>query len=258
MLTEKRQRVIEGYLDEHDFCQVTELCHLTQTSESTIRRDLIQLEKAGVLTRVHGGARSIRDFSRDVSQHVRFGRNHQAKIAIARYAAQKVQPGSYIFIDAGTTTYEMVPFLAQIRDLTIVTNGLETALCALGHQIETILIGGRIKADTHAGIGTFALKQLATMNFTASFIGANGLDAQGHLMTPEAEEAAIKAAEMAQAQTTYVLMDASKIGERHFVTFGQANQATIITSQLSQAAKAAIPADIRLEEAIIHDLYSYR
>ncbi|GFZ26380.1 DeoR/GlpR family DNA-binding transcription regulator [Lactobacillus corticis] len=250
MLTEERQSLIERYVNEHELCRVSELCKLTATSESTIRRDLIQMEESGILKRVHGGARSVHNFSRDVSQHVRFTMNHAEKIAIARYAAKKVHPGDYIFIDAGTTTYEMVPFLADVRDVTIVTNGLETALCALSHNIETILIGGRVKADTHASVGAFALQQIATMNFSASFIGVNGINDNGELTTPEAEEAAMKTAEIQHADRAFVLADASKFGQRDFVSFGHASETTIITNKLSKSIKAAIPADIKLEEVI--------
>lgn len=115
----------------------------------------------------------MKNFSRDVSQNVRFNLNHDAKIEIAKYAAEHfVHSGDNIFIDAGTTTYEMVPFLAEIPDVKIITNGVETALCSLNYGIETILIGGKVKDDTHAVIGQTALKQIKGMNFSASFIGA--------------------------------------------------------------------------------------
>ena len=122
MLTEARQNMIENYVNQHGLCRVNELCELTDTSESTIRRDLIQMEESGTIKRVHGGARSVKNFSRDVSQHIRFNLNHKSKVKIARYAAEKVQAGDDIFIDAGTTTYEMVAFLADIPNLTIITN----------------------------------------------------------------------------------------------------------------------------------------
>lgn len=54
MLTEERQQMIAHYVDEHQICRVTELCRLTSTSESTIRRDLSEMEDRGLLKRVHG------------------------------------------------------------------------------------------------------------------------------------------------------------------------------------------------------------
>lgn len=250
MLTQERQSLIEDYVNQHELCRVSELCKLTDTSESTIRRDLIQMEKDGILKRVHGGAQSVKHFSRDVSQNVRFSLNHEDKIKIAKYAAQHfVHQGDNIFIDAGTTTYEMVPFLADVPNVKIITNGVETALCSLNHGIKTILIGGKVKDDTHAVVGQNALAQIKGLNFSVSFVGANGIEKNGNLTTPDPEEAAIKAAEIQQASRSYVLLDHSKIGERNFAVFANTKDVTVVTDKLNSSQKTALPADINLEEA---------
>lgn len=250
MLTQERQSLIEDYVNQHELCRVSELCKLTDTSESTIRRDLIQMEKDGILKRVHGGAQSVKHFSRDVSQNVRFSLNHEDKIKIARYAVEHfVHQGDNIFIDAGTTTYEMVPFLADVPNVKIITNGVETALCSLNHGIKTILIGGKVKDDTHAVVGQNALAQIKGLNFSVSFVGANGIEKNGNLTTPDPEEAAIKAAEIQQASRSYVLFDHSKIGERNFAVFANTKDVTVVTDKLNSSQKTALPADINLEEA---------
>lgn len=250
MLTQERQSLIEDYVNQHELCRVSELCDLTATSESTIRRDLIQMEKDGLLKRVHGGAQSVKHFSRDVSQNVRFSMNYDTKIAIAKYAVEHfVHQGDNIFIDAGTTTYEMVPFLVEIPNVKIITNGVETALCSLNHGIKTFLVGGEVKDDTHAVIGQTALAQIKAMNFTASFIGANGIEQNGNITTPDPEEAAIKMAEIKQARHAYVLADSSKLGERNFAVFANTKDVCVITDSLKNSQKSALPAEITLEEA---------
>ena len=201
MLTQERQSLIEDYVNQHELCRVSELCDLTATSESTIRRDLIQMEKNGILKRVHGGAQSVKHFSRDVSQNVRFSLNHDAKITIARYA------------------------------------------------VNTILIGGEVKDDTHAVIGQTALSQIKAMNFSASFVGANGIEKNGNLTTPDPEEAAVKAAEIKQARHAYVLTDNSKIGERNFAVFANTSDVIVVTDQLKPGQKRSLPVGIELEEA---------
>lgn len=251
MLTQERQSLIEDYVNQHELCRVSELCDLTDTSESTIRRDLIQMEKNGILKRVHGGAQSVKHFSRDVSQNVRFNLNHGAKVAIAKYAADHfVHEGDNVFIDAGTTTYEMVSFLADIPNVKVITNGVETALCSLNHGIKTFLIGGEIKDNTHAVVGQTALNQIKAMNFSASFVGANGIEKNGNLTTPDPEEAAVKAAEIAQARHAYVLADNSKIGERNFAVFANTKDVVVVTNKINSSQKQALPAEINLKEAI--------
>lgn len=250
MLTQERQSLIEDYVNQHELCRVSELCDLTDTSESTIRRDLIQMEKNGILKRVHGGAQSVKHFSRDVSQNVRFNLNHGAKVAIAKYATDHfVHEGDNVFIDAGTTTYEMVSFLADIPNVKVITNGVETALCSLNHGIKTLLIGGEIKDDTHAIVGQTALKQIKAMNFSASFVGANGIEKNGNLTTPDPEEAAVKSAEIAQAKHAYILADNSKIGERNFAVFANTKDVVVVTNKINSRQKQALPAEINLKEA---------
>lgn len=250
MLTQKRRKLIENYINQHELCRVCDLSELTATSESTIRRDLIQLEKKGLVKRVHGGAQSVKNFAHDVSQHIRFTMNHDDKVRIARYAVEHyVHENDYLFIDAGTTSYEMVPFLAEVPGVTIVTNGIETALSAVGHGISTMLLGGKIKEDTHAVVGESALQQLQNMNFAACFIGTNGIDRLGNLTTPDPEEAAIKKMEIARSDHTYVLTDASKIGERNFAIFGNAKNITVITTVLNTQHKNTLPAKVDLKEA---------
>ncbi|WP_270262418.1 DeoR/GlpR family DNA-binding transcription regulator [Lactobacillus panisapium] len=250
MLTQKRRKLIENYINQHELCRVCDLSELTATSESTIRRDLIQLEKKGLVKRVHGGAQSVKNFAHDVSQHIRFTMNHDDKVRIARYAVKHyVHENDYLFIDAGTTSYEMVPFLAEVPGVTIVTNGIETALSAVGHGISTMLLGGKIKEDTHAVVGESALQQLQNMNFAACFIGTNGIDCLGNLTTPDPEEAAIKKMEIARSDHTYVLTDASKIGERNFAIFGNAKNITVITTVLNTQHKNTLPAKVDLKEA---------
>lgn len=250
MLTEERQQAIATYINKHSICRVNELCKLTKSSESTIRRDLIELEKRGVIVRVHGGARSLQDYSRDVEQQVRFNLNVDNKREIARFAViNHVTNGDHIFLDAGTTTYEMVPFLREVNDLRVVTNGVDVALACLDNGIHTRLLGGEAKLETHAVIGNTAMKQLQEMNFTVSFIGANGLTADGQFTTPDPAEAGIKKAAIKQAKESFILMDSSKIGAANFASFAHINEAILITNNLSTGKENILPEQIRVEEA---------
>ncbi|MBP2058139.1 DeoR family fructose operon transcriptional repressor [Lactobacillus colini] len=250
MLTEERQQAITTYINNNDFCRVVDLCKLTDSSESTIRRDLIDLEKRGVIVRVHGGARSLHDYSRDVEQGVRFNLNVDKKRKIAEYAVkQYVKAGEHIFLDAGTTIYEMVPFLKKIPNLHVVTNGVDTALACIEAHIHTRLVGGEAKFETHAIVGSTTLQELEVMNFSAAFIGANGLTSEGKFTTPDPGEAAVKQAGIRQASSTFILMDDSKIGVANFANFTDVDTATLITNHLNSSKKQFLPKNVRLEEA---------
>lgn len=250
MLTEERQQAIATYINNHSICRVNELCKLTNSSESTIRRDLIELEKRGLIVRVHGGARSLQDYSRDVEQQVRFTLNVDQKREIARFAVMNhITSGDHIFLDAGTTTYEMVSLLREINDIHVVTNGIDVALACLENGIPTRLLGGEAKIETHAVVGNTTIKQLQEMNFTVSFIGANGLTEEGQFTTPDPAEAAVKKAAIKQAKEAFILMDSSKIGAANFASFASVNEAILITNHLNVGKKNLLPKQIRVEEA---------
>ena len=87
------------------------------------------------------------------------------------------------------------------------------------------------------------------MNFSASFVGANGIEKNGNLTTPDPEEAAVKAAEIKQARHAYVLTDNSKIGERNFAVFANTSDVIVVTDQLKPGQKRSLPVGIELEEA---------
>ena len=146
MLTNQRYEKIMDYLNANTMASVNELVEITSSSAPTIRRDLTYLEEKGMLERIHGGA-TISQIEREEDYGEKSVRNLSKKIKIAQKAASMIEEGDIIFIDAGTTTYEMVPFISQ-QNLTIVTNGITLIeqLVRNGHQVH--VLGGRIKPVT--------------------------------------------------------------------------------------------------------------
>ena len=250
MLTEKRQQIIAAYINNNDICRVTELCNLTNSSESTIRRDLIDLEERGLIVRVHGGARSLQNYSRDIEQQVRFNLNIDKKRQIAVYAVKKIHPNDYIFLDAGTTIYEMIPFLKKIPDVHVVTNGVDTALACTEAKISTQILGGKIKHRTNAIVGITTIKQMQKMNFSTAFIGINGLNKEGKFTTPDLNEADVKQMAIDQAKKSFILMDDSKIENSNFASLINTKNAVLIINKLTNKQRLLLPKKLNFEEAI--------
>lgn len=250
MLTEKRQQTIAAYINDKDICRVAELCKLTNSSESTIRRDLIELEKRGLIVRVHGGARSLQNYSYDVEQQVRFSLNIDKKRQIAAYAAKKIQSNEHLFLDAGTTVYGLIPFLKDIPNLHIITNGVDTALACIEAGINTQILGGKIKQQTNAVVGMTTISEMQTMNFSTAFIGANGLNKQGKFTTPDPSEADVKQTAIFQAKRSFILMDNSKFCVSNFASLTDTENAVLITNQLTEKEKLLLPKKLNFEEAI--------
>ncbi|WKB35700.1 DeoR/GlpR family DNA-binding transcription regulator [Terrilactibacillus sp. S3-3] len=122
MLTPDRQAMILKIVKENRVASIHDLVKSTKCSESTIRRDLDQLEKAHQLLRFHGGAQAIPQKSDERTINERALSFLNEKRAIARRGAEYVEAGDCLFLDAGTTTYQMIDFLPP--GTIVVTNGL--------------------------------------------------------------------------------------------------------------------------------------
>ena len=236
MLTEQRYEIILGLLREKNSVTVTELKDILNASESTVRRDITALYKAGKLTRVFGGAvaleHTVNAYEPTVAQKSEL--NIEEKKKIAAYAASLIQPEDFVYLDAGTTTGYMLEHLNGSR-ATFVTNGVSHARTLAQMGIRVLLIGGELKGSTEAVIGSQAMQMLK--NYTKGFFGTNGMTQREGFTTPEANEALVKRTAMEQCLEKYVVSDSSKFGQISAVTFFSFEGAVILTENCSREYK---------------------
>ncbi|MCT6923870.1 MULTISPECIES: DeoR/GlpR family DNA-binding transcription regulator [Bacillales] len=241
MLTVERQRLIRELLKQQDIVTMQELIEITNASESTIRRDLIQLEKAKVLKRIHGGAARLQGKLVEPSVSEKSSKNLSSKKALASFAANLIEDGDCIYLDAGTTVYEMIPYL-QAKQVVVVTNSAYHLDLLIENNIKTYLIGGAIKHQTKAMVGQGAVISLEQYRFDKCFIGANGVHLEYGYTTPDPEEAMIKMTAIRLAQEAYVLVDDSKFNEVFFAKIADLREATIITNNIKESLHKALQA----------------
>lgn len=152
---------------------VVDLAQVVDASEATIRRDLKSLADEGQLDLVYGGA-TIRRTS-DYSFRSKQQRNAQAKRTIGQLAADLVPDNDQVFLDSGTTCFEMVPFLKRKRGLSIIANSARLAVELDTPNNNVILIGGNYRPDRMDCIGPLAASTLEQLRGFVCFIGADGL-----------------------------------------------------------------------------------
>ena len=229
MLKSKRKQLILEKVMKDKFVSLEYLVKALDTSESTVRRDLDELESERKLRRVHGGAESLHFLQEEESNQEKSIKNIQEKTKIAQKAASLIQEYDVIFIDAGTTNELLVNELHD-PSVTVVTNSIHHATKLVERNIPTVIIGGVVKRSTDASIGGVALNQIGQLNFDKAFIGMNGID-DGFFTTPDMEEGAVKRAILENAKRTYVLADASKLGNTSFAKVAPVSRARLITNQ---------------------------
>ncbi|MBQ3296086.1 MAG: DeoR/GlpR transcriptional regulator [Erysipelotrichaceae bacterium] len=239
MLNEERKRKIVDITNERKSVTINELMDILGASQSTIRRDLSELNRAKMLKKVHGGAISLKNniLTRDETVLQRQDLNTKSKKAIAEYAASLIKENDVVYLDAGTTTAEMLPFLENVKAIYI-TDCISHAriLAAYGHQV--YLPGGKVKVMTDALIGADTLKYLEKMNFTIGFFGANGISIQEGFTTPDPEEGEIKRTAFLHCAETYILADLSKFNVVCTYTFAPIDKGFIVTdSSIPKAYK---------------------
>lgn len=232
MLTEERFAKIVKMVNQEGTVTVLELAQAIGISESTIRRDLNQLDKLGRIRKVHGGATAVVLMSdgRERNMQEKYSRNIEEKRAIAAYAATLVHANDFVFLDAGSTTEQMAEYLEENTAL-YVTNGITLAQKLAARGFKTMLLAGRVKASTDAVIGMEAVSSLARYHFTRGFFGTNGITVAEGFTTPDLEEAANKRAAMEHCRQCYVLADNSKFDTLSNVSFGELSKAKIITTR---------------------------
>jgi DeoR family fructose operon transcriptional repressor len=234
MLTEERQRLILNKLDKESVLYVNDLVTYLNTSESTIRRDLNTLNKNGFLNKVHGGATSIREklinTTEEKVQH-RQALNIDEKIRIAKYAASLIKPNDMVYLDAGTTTEQMIDYITEKKAI-FVTNGIVHAKKLIESGFKTHILGGELKMITEAIVGVEAINSLKKYNFTKGYFGTNGVHKERGYTTPDISEAMVKEEALNRSKEAYVICDKSKFDEISSITFGNINSATIITTLL--------------------------
>ena len=235
MLTEQRYEIILKLLEEKRSVTATELKEILDTSESTVRRDITALDKAGKLTKVFGGAvaleHKVTAYEPTVAQ--KSGLNTQEKKKIAKYAAGLIEDDDFVYLDAGTTTGFMLEYLEGSK-ASFVTNAVSHAQSMAKMGIHVFLIGGELKSSTEAVVGSQAIKTLQKYHFTKGFFGTNGISKKEGFTTPDTNEALVKEQAVRQCRDAYILADRSKFDQVSSVTFGEFTDAGILTEDVPE------------------------
>lgn len=232
MLTEQRHELILKLLKENGSIEVTEIKDLLDASESTVRRDITALDKAGKLTKVFGGAVALKEVvtAHEFTVAQKIDLNREEKRQIAQYAAALIKPEDFVYLDAGTTTGYMLDHIGETR-ASFVTNAVAHAQRLAAKGMKVILIGGELKGSTEAVIGNQAMRMIEGYHFTKGFFGTNGVTKKSGCTTPDANEAMIKQTAMGQCKTCYVVCDSSKFDRISSVTFAPFHETVFLTEK---------------------------
>ena len=232
----KRERLeeITRLVNQKGTIRVSDIVKLLNVTDMTVRRDLVELEEQGVLTKIHGGARSNKAFQyREYSHAEKHIQNKEAKQAIASKAAQLIEDGDTIFLGPGTT----VAFLAEALNnqrLTVITNCMPVFTLLMAKKTEdfqVFLLGGEYRQVTEAFVGEITNTSLEKLRFSKMFFSGNGVR-DGEVMTSTLAEAYTQNLALKHSLEKYLLLDSSKIGKDDFTSFCKLRDLTALITDV--------------------------
>ncbi|WP_338971548.1 DeoR/GlpR family DNA-binding transcription regulator [Spiroplasma endosymbiont of Panorpa germanica] len=231
MIKAERQTLILDYINGRELSIVEDMVQELNVPFTTVRRDLLELEEQGLIIRVHGGAKPLRD--KNVAEEMldeKLVENIIAKKQIAAKALDCIKKGETIFLDAGSNTYYLSQIIKPELELRILTNSIINAqeLTKNGNNYVHIL-GGRFKPKTGAIIGFEAVKSIQQYSFDLAFIGANAVDNEYNLYTTDDDEAQVKEQAIKQSRFAFALADRSKFNSKSFIKFASKKEVTVIS-----------------------------
>lgn len=239
MFSEERQQHILEMLNSKASIKVNELAEMFNVSESTIRRDLKQLDENGVISRTHGGAVSNFRTNFEPTFNEKMDEKHEEKVSIGKVAADMIKDGDTIILDSGTTTLEIAKNITA-KNITVITNSIDIA-GVLSHKedIDIIVTGGSLRLNTRAMVGPITEMVLKNFRVDKAFVGANGVSLKEGITTPNFLEAHSKKAMMSVADKVIVVVDSSKFNNISFSIISSIkNVSTIVTDSILDEAIA--------------------
>jgi DeoR/GlpR family transcriptional regulator of sugar metabolism len=234
---ENRRAYIVKIINEQGAVGVLDLATSLDVSTMTVRRDLVELEKEGVLRRVHGGAVSTRGRSVEPPYSMRLGQASTAKQRIGALAAELVAEGDSIALDIGSTTIEVAQRLVGRRNLTILTPSLRIAGLFLNQpDVRVIVPGGIVRTGEGSLIGELTRYALERLFVDRLFLGVGCIDAQYGLSEYNWDDALVKQAMLRSAKQVILVADSSKFDK---VAFAHVAPFTAIHTLVTESAPPA-------------------
>ncbi len=229
MSKEREKYILEKLLKEKEIT-ISQTAKELYVSESTLRRDFAKLEDRKLIKRNHGGAvlEETALSKNKIPFALRELEEASSKLLIAEKAAELVHNNDIVFLDASTSAYTLIPFLALKSNLTVVTNGVKALSKLAEYGINTISTGGRLIHDCLALVGEECYKTVEVINANVAFFSCRGFSNDGYLTDISAEENYVRVKMIKNSDKSYLLCTSDKIGKKYFHNLCHRNDITDI------------------------------
>ena len=213
LIPEQRREMIVRHLRKHRTLGVHQLTELLGCSHMTVRRDVAALEESGRVYAIPGGVRIASHLVSEPSHQAKSTTEQPQKRGIAAHAARLLKPGMTVYLDAGTTTACLVPYIAGLLDMTVVTNDLHIMLSlADSPQVTVVHTGGTLDHSNGSTVGPLAAATLRQLVADIAFLSTSSWDLERGVTTPSSPKVDVKRAAMGIASQRVLLATSAKYG----------------------------------------------
>lgn len=233
-MSKDREKIILELLLKKKKVSVKELAEILFISEPSVRRDLASLEKQNLIKRIHGGAiiEETAVSKNKIPFLIREYEQSSAKLIIAQKAIELVKDNNVIFLDASTSAFRLIPFLASKTNITVVTNGVKALTSLAEYGINTISTGGRLVNSCLALVGENAYKTIESINADIAFFSCRGLSEDGYLTDIAPEENFIRQKMIKNSKQSYLLCAQEKFNKKYFHNLCHKNEIDGVISEI--------------------------
>ena len=231
---EDRQEKIVELLRGEFFLDIRSLTERFQISVATVRRDLGELEEAGLLRRTHGGAVSINQVGQDPTHAARAVSHQAEKAVIAGTAAGMVADGDAVLLDAGTTALEVAKRLVGRKGLTLISNGADIIAELIRGEAQSVYsVGGEYTDSNRSFRGALAENFIRQFNVDKLILNASSIELdRGLICTASPQNASVQKAMIEVASRIIVVADHSKFSKSSLSVTTQIEDVGVIVTDV--------------------------
>lgn len=214
MFENARQKKIFDIVSKKGSVSVEYLAEFFNVSKMTIRRDLEKLQENEILQRTHGGAMLPQVLFKELTYLEKQTINIEIKRELARKAYEHIKDNSCIYLDAGTTNFELAKLLVDRKDVCTVTNDLRIANHISNAGNKVYMLGGLVSNDTGSVHSYEAYESLKNINVDIAFLAASSVDNEFNVCTPNEEKVLLKKYMIQSAPISILVVDESKFNHK--------------------------------------------
>lgn len=212
-----RKKDILDILYANGRVSVSKLANALFVSEMTIRRDLTEMEKDGVIKRYRGGA-VLNTVSSKMPIIQRFFVDEKEKIYLSKKAISFLRDDLFVFIDSSSTCQYIIPYISRFKNITIITNSVNALLIASKSKISCVLIGGKYSSHDMCFVGSIAEQYANEFNVDIAFFSSLGLSEDGIISDTDVEQTMIRKIIMRNSKKNIFLFEKSKVNKIYAYT----------------------------------------